>query len=60
MNVVVHAYIVKQLTNLEIVHSLISFAIPKQFRSKHLRKSIKVIKIRDKKSPLIPSRYDHN
>jgi hypothetical protein len=56
----VHAYIVKQLTDLENAHSLRSHVVPKQSKSKHSRRSTKVIKIGDKKSPSIPPRFDHN
>jgi hypothetical protein len=60
MNGVVHAYIVKQLTNLHIAHSLGFLAIHEKSKSKCLRKSTKVIKIGDRKSPSIPSRFDHS
>lgn len=59
MNGVVHAYVVKQLTNLEIVHSLRSFA-PKLSKSKQSWKFVKVIKIGGSKSPLIPPIFDHS
>ncbi len=54
VNGVVHAYVVKQLINLEIVHSLRSPA------SKQSWKFVKVIKIGGSKSTSAPSRFDHN
>jgi hypothetical protein len=59
VNGAMHAYIVKQLTNLEIVHSL-GFPTPKRSRSKQSWKSIKVIKIGGNKSPSISPRFDHS
>jgi hypothetical protein len=58
VNGVVHVY-VKQLTDLEIVHSLRSPA-PELSKSKQSWKFVKVIKIGGRKSPSIPSRFDHS
>jgi hypothetical protein len=57
MNGVVHAYIAKQLTNLDIIHSL-GFATPNQSKSKSSLMCVKGIKIGDKKSSPIPLRVD--
>ncbi len=59
VNGVVDAYVVKQLTNLEIVHFLRSPA-PKLSKSKQSWKSVKVIKIGGSKSPSIPPRSYHS
>jgi hypothetical protein len=59
VNGVVHVYVVKQLTDLEIVHSLRSLA-PELSKSKQSWKFVKVITISGRKSPSIPSRFDHS
>ncbi len=59
VNEIVHAYIVKQLTNFLIVHFLGSH-ITKQSRFKNSWKCVKIIKIGDKISPSLPPRCDHS
>jgi hypothetical protein len=59
VNGVVHVYVVKQLIDFEIVHSLRSLA-PELSKSKQSWKFVKVIKIGGRKSPLVPSRFDHS
>ncbi len=53
VNEAMHAYIAKQLTNLNIIHSLRSTK-PNQSKSKSSLKCAKVIKIGDKESSPIP------
>jgi hypothetical protein len=57
VNGVVHAYVVKQLIDLKIVHSLRSLA-PELSKSKQSWKFVKVIKIGGSKST--PPRFDHS
>jgi hypothetical protein len=58
VNGVVHAYVIKQLTNL-IIHSLRSHALELS-KSKQSWKSVKVIKAGGSKSPSLLPRFDHS
>jgi hypothetical protein len=60
VNILVHVYIVKQLIDLKIAHFLGSPIVPVQSRPKCWGKSVKGIKIGDRKSPSIPPRFDHS
>jgi hypothetical protein len=59
VNNVVHAYVVKQLINLKIVHFLRSLA-PELSKSKQSWKFVKVIKIGGSKSTSAPLRFDRS
>jgi hypothetical protein len=59
VNGVVHAYVVKQLIDLEIVHSLRSPA-SELSKSEQSWKFVKVIKIGGRKSTSAPPRFDHS